>query len=1210
MFHPYLESRRIVILLVFFALLCLLSGIRDAQAIEFIRIDTQLGPQLAITVERLQQQSMLADVERNGITEKNMNSAETISLDEVCHYVAVAIIVSLTVLSVVAFSVMRRMSREVERRRRSERELLSYQNNLENLVHQRTALLEHAQKQAQDYLNTVQTLLVALDCDGNITMINRAGCELLGYTEQELLGRNWFSCCLPQPEGWRKVYPVFQKAMQKDAQELLEYFENAVLCRDGSKRICLWHNAYLRDSDNNISGVFCSGEDITLRVEQEKALLAAKEAAEAAEMRYRTIADFTYAWETWIAPDGRWLYCSPACKRITGYDADAFIKQPSLFLDIVHPDDKHRIAMHLSKIEHAVDETEFFSFRIICDDGKISWLEHVCQPVFDQQGNFVGRRASNRDITRRKQMEEESRLAMRHQQLAEQFARETIDSLSAHLCVLDENGNISTVNRAWCEFAEANPPLLENYGIGRNYLQICRDSAERGDTMAGEFGQALRSIFKREQTSFQFEYPCHSSTERRWFLAHVNRFSSDPVRIVLAHENITAVKLAQESVRESEQRYRSLIAAMAEGVIMHNADGVIIAHNEAAEHILGLEPGQLIGARSTDPDWNTIHEDGSVFPGEEHPAMSTLQTGRPQHNVVMGVYLPDGRLSWISINSQPLLAPGETKPYAVVVSFADITESRKRQIEQEHQRTTLAVILDNIPVAVQVFASNGNVLLSNQLAENLLNHVSLQGAELGDFSQRFCAYVYGTDTIYPAEKMPIIRALLGYTSAADDLELRRPDGSRSLLQVIGAPIRDSRPDKEIEHDRPACVVIYYDITELKAREIQFKQAKNAAEAANRAKSAFLANMSHELRTPLNAALSSVEALSDGIFGELSPQQQHTIDIIGESNHHLLSLINDILDLSKLEADKLALETNWFDVKEVCFAALRLIKELAHKKHLQAEYQPSPESCELYADQRRVKQILVNLLSNAVKFTPENGRIGLEAACVPDEGVIRFTVWDTGIGIAKEHQRCLFQPFSQIDDGLDRHHEGTGLGLMLVYRLTEKMQGSVMVESDAGQGSRFHVFLPLPEKQNTIKQATEYPAAQVMPIQIEEAPSPRAYILIAEDTPTNADILIEYLNNRGYAVETAKDGAEVLAKTAAGVPDAILMDILMPNMDGLETTRRLRANPATQNIPIIAVTAMAMEGDREKCLAAGVDDYLSKPVRLKELVALLEKYLCK
>ena len=392
---------------------------------------------------------------------------------------------------------------------------------------------------------------------------------------------------------------------------------------------------------------------------------------------------------------------------------------------------------------------------------------------------------------------------------------------------------------------------------------------------------------------------------------------------------------------------------------------------------------------------------------------------------------------------------------------------------------------------------------------------------------------------------------------------------------------------------------------VQQRTQALEQEKRRSEAANRAKSEFLTNMSHELRTPLNAVLGLSQLLQRELFGPLNAKQQQYVTCIHSSGDHLLLLINDILDLAKVEAGKEDLVLLPISVSKLCAYCLTLVQERAFDKGLRLTSHIDLKVDFCMADERRLKQILLNLLSNAIKFT-SSGEVSLSVQKQPQG--LSFTVSDTGIGMAATQLPLLFQPFLQLDSCLNRQYEGTGLGLALARKLAQLHGGDIVVESVLGQGSRFTLYLPdeppgLKQFQSAVNLAiprTSDTLRQQMSV---------SRILIVEDDIASAMLLQDLLQALGHQVEHRVDGTDFLARVQTFRPALILLDLQLPQgLTGLELLVALRQEAAWQRLPVVMVTAMAMQGDRERCLAAGATDYLSKPIQTAQVESLLLQYL--
>lgn len=426
-----------------------------------------------------------------------------------------------------------------------------------------------------------------------------------------------------------------------------------------------------------------------------------------------------------------------------------------------------------------------------------------------------------------------------------------------------------------------------------------------------------------------------------------------------------------------------------------------------------------------------------------------------------------------------------------------------------------------------------------------------------------------------------------------------------LFKDAFAPLKLQLITKTIEHCRTALAELAK-IQSCQQYYQQLAQVNQDLEETNQLKNQFLANTSHEIRTPLSSIIGFTHLLLAQGYEPDKARHQEYLNIIQSSGKHLLGLINDILDLSKIEANQLEVQWEIVEISTLCRNILALVKEKAANKGLILSLEIAPDIKNVIADPLRLKQMLLNLLFNAIKFTTK-GTIGLKVSS--EDEFLRFTIWDTGTGISAEDQALLFQPYSQVVNPAVNPDEGTGLGLVVTQKLAEIHGGYLELESLVNQGSRFSILLPL-KPTGKVLTAIETTAEN----DLEAVGHPchhhslisSSLILLVEDDFANGELISIYLRKLGYQVTWVKNQREMWANLQETNPAIILMDVSLPDANGLDLVQELREKDKYQHIPIIAQTAMAMKGDRETCLAAGFNDYISKPIDLQLLGSMLGK----
>jgi PAS domain S-box-containing protein len=572
-----------------------------------------------------------------------------------------------------------------------------------------------------------------------------------------------------------------------------------------------------------------------------------------------------------------------------------------------------------------------------------------------------------------------------------------------------------------------------------------------------------------------------------------------------------------------------------------------------------------------------------------------------------------GGLYWVHATITPFLNE-RGKPEEYIAIRTEITAQKALEHAKSQQEAWLRTILDNLGEGVYTLDAKGQLTYLNAEGERLIGwrFEELVGKPLHDIIHHHRP----DGTRLPAAQCPIHLAMRdNHNYRSTDEVFFRKDGTALPVKMVGAPLALK--------DAPlGSVAVFSDVSEERLLQRRLLEAKDAAEYAMRLKSEFLSTMSHEIRTPLNGVIGMTDLLLDT---PLDNEQSEFARIIKISADGLLAIINDILDFSKIEAGRLELEHTDFSLRQLIAGGVDVLTTRAREKELTLASFIAPELPDhLMGDPTRIRQILLNFLSNAIKFTA-HGEVVASATLEPHASLhaqrvpVKLSVRDSGIGLTEAAIAKLFEPFSQADSSTTRKYGGTGLGLSICKRLVEAMGGEIGVDSRPGVGSTFWVRIAFEVGvgANTQSDAAMLNLSHQTPAGADrtdhEARRQQAaqyHLLLAEDNPVNQRVAVHMLNKLGYAVDVVDNGALAVAAVASADYALVLMDCQMPEMDGFAATAAIRRVEASsqRHLPIIAMTANALQGDRQKCLTAGMDDYLAKPINNTLLAAVLKRWL--
>jgi PAS domain S-box-containing protein len=909
---------------------------------------------------------------------------------------------------------------------------------------------------------------------------------------------------------------------------------------------------------------------------------------------------------SWDVPRNE-LTWSTRCKALFGLGPEEPITYER-FLQALHPDDReptNQAVLNSLRRQEPYD----ILYRSVWPDQSIHWLRAKGSGKFNEKGEPLWFEGIVIDFTNQKRAAEalEEQIGQFH------VLAESIPQLA---WMAAPSGEISWFNKRWYEYTGTTPEEMSDGGWRKLHHPDYADKVFR------RFAESIAQGEPWEDT-----FPLRSrSGEWRWFLSRALPIRDSAGRITRwfgTNTDVTEQLEYQQELRESRERLRASLEASGTGTFRWDIRTNHLEWDENLDQLIGLAPGQT--PRSLDNFLAMVHPDDRA---EVVSRCEKCAREGADFDMELRVLRPDGTVRWLYDRGKTIL-DGQNRPAYMTGACVDIT-ARKQAETLLQIRARLSALGADVGLALtrsdelpELLKTCCDALVQHLDAavariwtlnreEQMLELQASSGpyADFDNMQQHHVPVGKFKVGLIAQQRQPYLTNDIAHDPRMSNKEWAMREGivgfagyplivDNQLVGVIAMFARHQlNPDTLYALSSVANSIAIG--IKRKNTELDLVRAKEAAEAANQAKSQFLASMSHELRTPLNAIIGYSEMLHEEAEDMGVQQLIPDLDKVNSAGKHLLRLISDVLDLSKIEAGKMDLFTETFDVSGMIQDVAATIMPLAAKNNNTLKVEVAPEIGTMQADLTKTRQCLLNLLSNASKFT-QSGTITLEAHIerrAGQEDLICFAVSDTGIGIAPDRLAQLFQPFSQLDSSTMKRYGGTGLGLAITRRFCQLMGGDIQVESDVNKGSRFVMTLPRQDSAPRQQISVDRPSG--------EFDAAKPLVLVIDDDADTRDLMQRYLSREGFRPVLAGTGELGIRLAHELKPNVIILDIVMPGMDGWAVIRKLKADPETSNIPVVMATMVA---DRGLGYALGAAEYLVKPVSRKQLIEVLNRFRC-